>query len=299
MVKGSTKVKFEEIEVGVVQNHRRDLGDIGELAESIKSIGLLQPLVVLYKHAGGRGFVRPTDGKTVFSRYILVSGHRRYAAMEKLRKENAPDGDGASLFDEVPVVLFQGNEVNAKIAQLDENIKRKDLNYVEQADSFVDLVNCGLSQAEIGRRIHKTTRWVSLLVTIRTKCCDQVLRALARGDIPLEVAVDISGIEGPAAQVAELEQYLGTKKAKGKGEAKRQVKKDTGKKTRGSLKKAEQLIPLVITKIRKDGANDVNKARWRGAQQIVDYLTGTNDGDGIIEEAEKILNVTQDEDGEE
>jgi hypothetical protein len=80
---GLMKVAFEDIEVGVVDNNRIDFGDLAGLADSIVKDGLLQPLVVLHKHYGGNGCVRP-DGKKVFSRYILVSVMVLFPAREWL-----------------------------------------------------------------------------------------------------------------------------------------------------------------------------------------------------------------------
>ncbi len=289
MVRGLQKVKFEDIEVGVVVNHRTDLGSIDSLQESILHYGLLQPLVTIYKHAGGNGFVRPDTGKKVFSRYILVSGHRRYEAIKRIRASVPPDGNGIQPFDEIPVVLYQGNETDAKICQLAENIERKDLNHVELADAYVDLINCGMTQGEIAKRVRCSQKSVNQLVNIRRRCCDRVLRALAAGEIPLETAEDISRIEGSDAQCRQLDKFLGTKIEKGKSEAKRETKKDTGGRAKGSIKEASRVIPLVLTVARKDGLSDAARDRWFGAQAIVDYLTGADEGDGIMQEAEKIL----------
>lgn len=299
MIKGILKVRFEDIEVGVVVNHRSDLGDISGLAESILHDGLLQPLVVLYKHlGGGREWMNQATGKKQSSRYILISGHRRYEAIKRIRTTAAPDSDGVQPFDEVPCVAFQGNETDAKIVQLTENLDRKDLNHVEQAEAYLDLMNCGLTQKEIAKRIRRSVSSVSQLVTIRQRSCTRVLQALAAGSITLDTALDISKIEGEDAQCKQLEKYLGTKREKGKAEAKRQTKKDTGGKARGSLKEAAGTIPLVLTALRKSGAGDTVRSRFMGAQQMVDYLDGTDDGDGIMQEAERILENAKAEDRE-
>ncbi|HUZ70488.1 MAG TPA: ParB N-terminal domain-containing protein [Candidatus Saccharimonadales bacterium] len=60
-------------------NHRQDLGDLNGLAESILTIGLVQPITVRQRDAGG---------------YELVAGQRRLAAAG--RTEHPPSG-GARL----------------------------------------------------------------------------------------------------------------------------------------------------------------------------------------------------------
>jgi len=270
---GLMKVAFEDIEVGVVDNHRTDFGDLAGLINSIVVDGLLQPLVVLHKHYGGNGCVRP-DGKKVFSRYILVAGHRRLRAIERIRKQ-------------IPVVLFRGNETDAKLAQLAENIERKALNYVEQAEAFRGLINCGMSSTEIAKRIRMTERWVSQLLAIREKCCTAVLKALAAGEITVDVAAAIGSIEGEAAQVRQLQKYLGTKQEKGKGEAKRETQKDTGRKSRPALKKLKALFEKAASTMRKNNAKDADRATWLGACRAIDCAMG--DDEDLLEEARTII----------
>ena len=55
-------------------NHRQDLGDLNGLAESIRTIGLVQPITVRQRDAGG---------------YELVAGQRRLAAA-RTRRTDAP-----------------------------------------------------------------------------------------------------------------------------------------------------------------------------------------------------------------
>lgn len=268
---GLMMVPFEDIEVGVVDNHRTDMGDLAGLADSIVKDGLLQPLVVLHKHYGGRGFLRP-DGSVTYSRHILVSGHRRHAAITIIRKKRAGS------FEKVPVVLFRGNETDAKLAQLAENIERKSMNPVELADSFRGLINVGLNQAAICKHTRLSTSYVSVLLSIREKCCTAVLAALARGEITIDTAKDLSTLD-EGAQVRQLEKHLGVKKEKGKAEAKRQTKKDTGKKVRPSLKETTLLVGRAFAAItdKKLCADNESRAFWRGALTAVDYLSGDNE----------------------
>ena len=87
--------------IRVGERHRRDLGDIDGLADSIKSIGLLQPVVV-------------TPGGT------LIAGARRIAAFKKLHRDTIP----ATIIDLQKVV----------VGEYAENTFRKDFTLSEAAD---------------------------------------------------------------------------------------------------------------------------------------------------------------------
>ena len=85
-------------------NPRSDLGEIGELAASITTLGIIQPLTV-----------RPThDG-----RYLLVAGERRYAAAL------------IAGLTEVPAIVREIDDKTALAIALVENCQRRDLSPTE------------------------------------------------------------------------------------------------------------------------------------------------------------------------
>lgn len=89
---------------------REDLGDIAELAESIRTQGLIQPIVINEK-------------------LELIAGGRRYTAMKSLG------------WTEVPVVLMetQGSEAKLRRLELEENVKRKEMNWKEKCQSIAEI----------------------------------------------------------------------------------------------------------------------------------------------------------------
>lgn len=91
-------------------NIRTDIGDVKELALSIKAQGLIEPLVV---KKNGEG-------------YILIAGHRRMAALKSLG------------MTEVDVHVLQTKDIPA--AQLAENLHRKDLTATEVAKTILNAV---------------------------------------------------------------------------------------------------------------------------------------------------------------
>lgn len=94
-------IPFNQIVVG--ERFREDLGNIEELAASIKEKGLIQPI-------------------SINSDYVLLAGGRRYTACKALG------------LDKVPVLIREGNdEVDAREVELMENIHRKEMGWQEKA----------------------------------------------------------------------------------------------------------------------------------------------------------------------
>lgn len=108
---------LDSITVGV--RHRKDLGDIDELASSIASIGLLQPITIT------------PDG-------ILVCGRRRLEAVRHLGRRT------------VKVWIRSGisNRLSELLAQQDENSLHKPLTLTEQADLYAELKALYREEAE-------------------------------------------------------------------------------------------------------------------------------------------------------
>lgn len=116
------------------RNVRDDLGDLTEMAASIRQHGILQPLTVT------------TRGQ----RFGLVYGHRRF---------------GAALLaglTEVPCIVRPAlDEVATRVARLIENLHRKDLSPMEEATQYRILLRDGLTQTDIARRVGVSSATVS------------------------------------------------------------------------------------------------------------------------------------------
>ncbi len=110
--------------------HEMDEDALQELAESIAEKGILQPLVVT-----------PSD---IDDRYILIAGERRLRA-SKL----------AGLTD-VPVIVREVNTQDRLELALIENIQRQNLNPIEEALAYQQLVKeFSLTQEEVAKRVGK------------------------------------------------------------------------------------------------------------------------------------------------
>ncbi len=124
---------------------RSDFDDAGleELAESIRSQGLVQPIVV----------TPGSEGK-----FTIVAGERRWRAARR-----------AGLL-EVPVVIRE-LESDRQLLELAlvENLQRSDLNPVEEGEAYRSLKDSfGLSQEEIARQVGKARSTISNAVRLLT-----------------------------------------------------------------------------------------------------------------------------------
>ena len=110
-----------------------------ELAESIKSQGILEPVLVAL---GG-------DGK-----FSLIAGYRRCAAAKK-----------AGLLVVPGIVTLDGKAGHSlndvRVQQLIENAQRKDLTPIEEARAFKALVDSGVTQSELAKLIGKSQPFVA------------------------------------------------------------------------------------------------------------------------------------------
>ena len=120
---------------------RRDFDEaaIGELAESIKTHGLLQPLVVR-RHG---------------DRWQLVAGERRLRAAIKAG------------WSDVPVTVHEADDRQMAEIAMVENLQRKDLNPLEKAASFeAYLDQYGCTQEELAGRLHVDRSTIANLIRL-------------------------------------------------------------------------------------------------------------------------------------
>jgi ParB family chromosome partitioning protein len=114
--------------------------DLDELAESIKENGIIQPLIV----------VEIENGK-----FELVAGERRFRAAKKAGLE------------QVPVVVKRATDREKMIMSIIENVQRSDLNCVEEALAYYQLMNeFKLTQEEVAKKLGKERSTVANFLRI-------------------------------------------------------------------------------------------------------------------------------------
>lgn len=102
--------------------------DLLELSESIKENGIIQPLIVIEK-----------EGK-----FEIVAGERRFRAA-KLAGQT-----------KIPVIIKRATKKDAMVMSIIENVQRADLNCVEEALAYFQLMNeFELTQEEVAKKIGK------------------------------------------------------------------------------------------------------------------------------------------------
>ena len=111
-------LKLSQLQPGAYQPRTRmDEGSLYELAESIKSQGVMQPVLV-----------RPLAGEGGAARYEIIAGERRFRAAR------------LAGLDEVPVLVREVPDAAAAVMALIENMQREDLNPLEEARGLQRLV---------------------------------------------------------------------------------------------------------------------------------------------------------------
>lgn len=114
-------------------NVRKHMGDLEDLKDSIRALGILQPILV-----------RPLgDG-----RYEVIAGARRVAAAKEIGLET------------IPAIIQELDNGDALIASLTENIQRGNLDIDEEGEAYKHLLRIYGSIAEVARRIHKSESYV-------------------------------------------------------------------------------------------------------------------------------------------
>lgn len=149
-----------------------DQASLAELAASIKSSGIVQPLVV-----------RPLpDG-----RYELIAGERRWRAA------------GIAGLERVPVVIRELSDAAALAVALIENIQREDLNAVEEARALSRLIEeFSLTHEQAAERVGRSRAAVTNLLRLLA-LEESVLGALAAGHLDMGHGRALLGLE-PARQ---------------------------------------------------------------------------------------------------
>ena len=247
-------IPFNLIDETTIRNPRTDLGNIDELVDSFRQNGQLVPIIVRQEHFGGRAAPEEKAAKLperpkgkIFDIFHVVAGQRRMAAVKRLREEARVEreklgkrrGGDALPYDEVMAVVRPGNEVDAKIDQLVENMHRKDMNPIETAEAIKELDNLGYKQADIAKRIGRSEQWCSQLLAIRNGSVD-LTRAVVRDRMPISVASTIAKkpTDEQKALVEEWKKTAATPAAEGGGQraAGRKVNEHAGKPIRMPVK---------------------------------------------------------------
>jgi ParB/RepB/Spo0J family partition protein len=221
-----------------------------ELCESIRETGLLEPLVVR-KHDNGS--------------YSLLAGFRRIAACDAVG------------LTEIPVTVKVGDEVEAMVVGLLENVQRDDLTPAEIAYACVAMKKAGksvgvkLTNEEIAGKLHKSRSHIGNLIRCAENLPDVVAKAF-RGEsgvmLKLETAIKIAGMtdkEGKPdrdRQMEEWEKVLG-RANKGEGGEEEDEKGGTGEAKPPRMPRREKIEKLMDELSGKDLESVLIGGSWQ------------------------------------
>ncbi len=172
----STQIEFVPVDLIDPHPHnpRRILGDLSELAASIREAGVLQNLTLV---------PQPDNPE----RYWPVMGHRRHAAALLAELEDVP----AVVRHDIPL----GDQVAMMIA---ENVHRNDLSPMEEAAGYQDMLDQGLKVADIVR----TTGRKEVTVTARIRL----------NKLPADAQEKVHTHEATLEDAAKLDKFVGQPK---------------------------------------------------------------------------------------
>lgn len=169
------EVPLSAVEVNPLQPRQRfDVAALDTLADSIRQIGVLQPIVV-----------RETG---IVGQFEIIAGERRWRAAR------------SAGLDTIPVVVRTADDESSLTHALIENVHRADLNPLEEAAAYRQLIDdFDVTHDELGRRmgrsraaITNSLRLLSLPATVQRYVMDGDLsaghaRALLGCDDPIEL----------------------------------------------------------------------------------------------------------------
>lgn len=258
-----SRINIKLIVTGPYQPRKAfDENSIIHLAESIKSGGILQPLIVRRKD----------------NVYELISGERRLrAAIEAGMKT-------------VPVIIREMDDQLVVVMSLVENIQREDLNPIEESNALKKLADeFGLSHQEIGASVGKSRAHISNMLRLQ-KLPVAVINLLLEGLISfghgkvLVNAGDDTVIEQLAIKCAEeklsvrqLEDLIDKS-----SEVSQSVPRRTPLKLSPHLKKIEKNmttvlgVPVKIRKGRRKGKIEIEFSNIEQLDNLIGILFGNN-----------------------
>jgi ParB family chromosome partitioning protein len=149
---------------------------LDELADSIRERGVLQPILL-----------RPNGDD-----YMIIAGERRWRAAQRARLHS------------IPAIVREIDESTTAELALIENIQRQDLNALEEAEGYRQLINRhGHTQEDVGRIVHKSRSHVANLLRL-LDLPESVRQSLLKGDISMGHARAIASSENPEVLTREI-----------------------------------------------------------------------------------------------
>ena len=174
-----------QVQAGKYQPRTRmDDGSLAELAASIKSQGIMQPVLV-----------RPIEPSPSGARYEIIAGERRFRAAQ------------LAGLDEIPVLVREVDDQNAAAMALIENIQREDLNPLEEAQGIARLISeFSFTHEQAAHAVGRSRSAVSNLLRL-VNLAQPVQTMLMAGDIDMGHARALLAVDA-ASQITLANQVI-------------------------------------------------------------------------------------------
>ena len=181
-IPGIAMANIDDIQVNQYQP-RRDFDEqaLDELAQSIRANGIIQPLVVR---------------KTSTGTYELIAGERRLRASKIVGLK------------QVPIVIRRSTDREALELALIENIQRQNLNCVDEALAYFQLIeDFALTQEEVAVRVGKERATVANFLRL-LRLPQEILGDLKAGQLSLGHGKALLSLEDPALRLRARSQII-------------------------------------------------------------------------------------------
>jgi ParB family chromosome partitioning protein len=164
------ELPLDEITVNRRQpRHSFSADELGELAASIKALGVVQPVVVRPLQTALPAAAEPVAPAGM--RYELIAGERRLRAARLAGLEY------------IPALVRPADDVASLEIALAENVAREDLNSIEEAQAYAALVDeFGLTHERVGELVGRSRVAVSNILRL-LELPDEVQEMIERGDL--------------------------------------------------------------------------------------------------------------------
>lgn len=232
---------------------------LNELADSIRTLGIIQPLTVRRMSA---------------AKYQLISGERRFRASQ------------LAGLDRVPAYVREANDQEMLEMALVENIQREDLDAIEVAISFKRLMEeCALTQEELASRVGKQRSTVSNYIRLLGLPAS-IQQSVAAGHLSFGHARVLAGLQESKNQKALYRRILdkGLNVRQTEREASDIVGRKPTKKVTGSTLSLQMQTMRMHLRSRFEGRSLDMKVRSDGAGRIELYFQDADDLQQLLDE---------------
>ncbi len=181
---GVIEIRINEIEPNAGQPRKYfDDEKLVQLAESIKQHGIIQPIIV----------------KKDNSIYTIIAGERRWRAAK------------LAGLSKVPALIKEFTNKQVMEVALIENLQREDLNPIEEADAFLNLMNeYNMTQEQIAETIGRSRPAIANSLRL-LGLCEEVKKFIVSGDLTSGHARTLVIIQDPGLQLKAADYIIENK----------------------------------------------------------------------------------------